>query len=74
MWVGSSLSSFGKGFSASQAIKCAHSMQCSGWRGIEARVQRGTAARGVCMSSWHSRQDVMVGIMTRAWPLNPVGC
>ena len=36
-----------------------------------ASVQRGTAARGACMSSWHSMQDVMVGKTTLDWPLKP---
>lgn len=35
-------------------------------------VQRGTAGRGACMSSWHSMHEVRVGSMTRAWPLNPI--
>lgn len=36
-----------------------------------ASVHRGTAARGACMSSWHSIQEVSVGNTTRAWPLKP---
>lgn len=36
-------------------------------------VHNGTAARGACMSSWHSKQEVRVGRITRACPLNPVG-
>lgn len=32
----------------------AHSMQCAGWRGIDASVHIGTAALGVSISSEHS--------------------
>ena len=34
-------------------------------------MHKGTAARGACMSSWHSMQLVIVGKMTRDWPLKP---
>ena len=37
-----------------------------------AMVQRGTAGRGACISSWHSMHDESVGKITRAWPLNPI--
>ena len=36
-----------------------------------AKVQRGTAGLGACMSSWHSIQEDNVGSMTLAWPLKP---
>lgn len=32
----------------------AHSIQCAGWRGIDARVHIGTAVRGVSISNEHS--------------------
>lgn len=34
-------------------------------------MQRGTAARGACRSSWHSMQDVIVGKITRDCPAKP---
>lgn len=69
----------------------AHSMQCSGNRGVLAMVQMGKTVGRVCVSIYparhirssrcrptpaarlteHSKHDVIVGKMTRAWPLNP---
>jgi len=49
----------------------AHSMQCSGRRGVCAMVHMGKVTRGGNRSSVHSKHALMRGMITRAWPLKP---
>lgn len=50
----------------------AHSMQCSGNRGVFAIVQMGYVTAFVCISNEHSKQEVIRGKMTLACPLKPM--
>mmetsp|Transcript_17955 Transcript_17955/g.36472 ORF Transcript_17955/g.36472 Transcript_17955/m.36472 type:complete len:214 (-) Transcript_17955:516-1157(-) len=71
MSSGLSLSSFLSGKTLGHSSMKAYEMQCSGSLGVSAMVHMGKVFWGGKASREHSKQDVILGMMTRAWPRKP---